>query len=69
MEPDPDTRELTVTSLHPGTTRETVADATAWRVRFAQAVAETPAPSAHELEVLRRVRLETENAHTGKEHA
>jgi glutaconate CoA-transferase subunit B len=69
MEPDPDTRELIVTSLHPGTTREKVADATAWRVRFAQAVAETPAPSAHELEVLRRVRLETENAHTGKEHA
>lgn len=69
MEPDPDTRELTVTSLHPGTTRDKVADATGWTVRFAQDVAETPAPSAHELEVLRRVRLETENAHTGKEHA
>ena len=69
MEPDPDTRELTVTSLHPGTTRETIADATGWTIRFAQDVAETPAPSAHELEVLRTVRLETEAAHTGKEHA
>lgn len=69
MEPDPVTRELTVTSLHPGTTREKVENATGWPVRVAAGLTETPAPSAHELEVLRRVRLETENAHKGKEHA
>ena len=69
MEPDPVTRELTVTSLHPGTTREQVDDATGWRMRFAQDVAETPAPGARELEMLRRVRLETEHAHKGKEYA
>jgi len=63
------TRELTVRSLHPGTTRERVEDATGWRMRFAQDVAETPAPSAEELEVLRRVRMETEHAHKGKEYA
>ena len=69
MEPDPVTRELTVTSLHPGTTRKQVEDSTGWKIRFAQTVAETPAPSALELEVLRRVRLETEQAHKGKEYA
>ena len=69
MEPDPVTRELTVTSLHPGTTPERVQEATGWRMRFAHEVAETPVPSARELDVLRRVRLETEHAHQGKEHA
>jgi glutaconate CoA-transferase subunit B len=67
MEPDPVTRELTVTSLHPGTTREAVENATGWPLRFAGELSETPAPSARELDVLRRVRLETENAHQRKE--
>ena len=69
LEPDPVARELTVTSLHPGTTRERVQEATGWRMRFAHEVAETPVPSARELDVLRTVRLETEHAHQGKEHA
>ena len=68
MEPDPSTRELTVTSLHPGVTRERVEAATGWRIRFAAEMAETPAPDARELEVLRRVRAETEHAHTSKEN-
>lgn len=66
MEPDPDTRELTVTSLHPGVGRDQVIAATGWPIRFAAAVAETGAPSGEELAVLRQLRLETENAH--KEH-
>ena len=69
MEPDPLTRELTVTSLHPGTTRKRVENATEWPLRFAGELTETPAPSARELEVLRRVRLDTDNAHKGKEQA
>jgi glutaconate CoA-transferase subunit B len=69
MEPDPRTRELTVTSLHPGVTRERVEAATGWRIRFTPDVADTPAPDAHELEVLRRVRTATENAHKATEHA
>jgi glutaconate CoA-transferase subunit B len=68
MEPDPSTRELTVSSLHPGVTRERVEAATGWRVRFAEDVAETPAPDARELEVLRRVRAETDQAHRAKEN-
>jgi glutaconate CoA-transferase, subunit B len=69
MEPDPETRELTVTSLHPGTTREQVESATGWPIRFTDALAVTPSPTTRELEVLRRVRLDTENAHQGKERA
>jgi len=63
LEPDPVTRELTVTSLHPGVERDQVTSATGWPVRFAGAVTETPTPSARELEVLRTLRAATANAH------
>jgi glutaconate CoA-transferase subunit B len=69
IEPDRQTRELTVTSLHPGVTRDRVQAATGWPVRFAPDVGETAAPSEHELTVLRHLRLETENAHKAKEPA
>src|SRR5882762_2393938 len=35
MEPDPASKELTVTQLHPGITREEVVRATGWEIRFA----------------------------------
>jgi glutaconate CoA-transferase subunit B len=63
MEPDAESKELTVTSLHPGVSREQVEAATAWRIRFAPGVSETPMPSALELEVLRAVRAATAAAH------
>lgn len=63
FEPDAETRELTVTSLHPGVTREAVRDATGWPVRFARAVAETPAPTPEELTVLRDLHRRTAEAH------
>jgi glutaconate CoA-transferase subunit B len=63
MEPEPATRELRVTSVHPGVTRDTIRAATGWPIRFGDTVAETSAPTAHELEVLRRVKAETEKAH------
>jgi glutaconate CoA-transferase subunit B len=63
MEPDPETRELTVTSLHPGVSREQVVGATGWRVRFAASVGETPEPGSRELEVLRELRASTARAH------
>jgi glutaconate CoA-transferase subunit B len=69
MEPDLDTRELTVTSLHPGIGRDQVRAATGWPVRFATSVQETAEPSEEELVVLRQLRTETQNAHTAKEHA
>ena len=63
MEPDPITKELTVTSLHPGVSRETVAGATGWPVRFSDSVTETPEPTPTELEVLRTLRADTARAH------
>lgn len=63
FEPDPETSELTVTSIHPGATREQVQDNCGWPVRFAAAVAETPAPTAEELTVLRDLHARTKAAH------
>jgi glutaconate CoA-transferase subunit B len=55
--------------MHPGITRDQVIGATGWPVRFAADVSETAAPSDAELDVLRRLRLETKNAHKTKEPA
>ena len=63
LEPDAVTKELTVTSLHPGVTRDRVAAATGWPVRFSDAVGETPEPTAAELDVLRTLRADTARAH------
>jgi glutaconate CoA-transferase subunit B len=63
MRPDPETSEMVVTSLHPGTTRDQIRQNTAWGVRFAGAVAETEPPSAGELEVLRELHARTARAH------
>jgi glutaconate CoA-transferase subunit B len=63
FEPEPESRELVVTSLHPGVTREAVRDATAWPIRFAPAVFETAPPSAQELSVLRELHRRTAAAH------
>jgi glutaconate CoA-transferase, subunit B len=65
MEPDPDTKELTVVSLHPGVTREQVMAGCGWPVKFAADVAETPAPTTQELSVLRELHERTKQAHGG----
>jgi glutaconate CoA-transferase subunit B len=53
MEPHAESRELTVTSIHPGVSKEQVRSATEWPVQFVQDLPETPRPEAGELEVLR----------------
>ncbi|MFI5076391.1 MAG: CoA-transferase subunit beta [Vicinamibacteria bacterium] len=63
MRPHPETKELQVTSLHPGVTREQVIEQTGWPVAFAGTVVETPAPTARELEVLRDLQTRTAAAH------
>jgi glutaconate CoA-transferase subunit B len=65
MEPDPETRELTVVSLHPGVTREKVQAECGWPVRFADVVSETPAPTDNVLGVLRDLLDRTARAHKG----
>jgi glutaconate CoA-transferase subunit B len=63
MSPDPETKELRVTSLHPGVSRDAVREATGWDLRFAEEVTETAAPSAAELAVLRDLQRRTAAAH------
>jgi glutaconate CoA-transferase subunit B len=65
LEPDPCTRELTVVSLHPGVSREQVAQATGWPLRFADALVETASPQAQELATLRALHARTAQAHGG----
>src|SRR5688500_7827888 len=63
FEPDSTTKEMTVTSIHPGVTREQIQDATGWTVKYAGTVAETPAPTEKELSVLRELHARTARAH------
>ncbi len=63
MKPDPATKELTVTALHPGVTREAVTAATGWPVKFAEALEETPPPTQAELTALRDLYARTAAAH------
>ncbi|HVV61582.1 MAG TPA: CoA-transferase subunit beta [Pseudolabrys sp.] len=63
FEPDAETKEMTVTSMHPGVTREQVQENTGWKVRYANDVAETKAPTRQELEILRELNARTARAH------
>jgi len=55
LEPDADTHELTLTSLHPGVTLAQVEDATGWPLSAIPQPAVTPPPTDHELTGLRRL--------------
>jgi len=63
MEPDPASKELTVTQLHPGITREQVVRATGWEIRFAAKLSETAAPTRVEIETLRDLEQRSNFAH------
>lgn len=62
LAPDPETKELVVTSLHPGVEASEVRAATGWPVRFARHVAVTPMPDPSELEALRSLEQRTARA-------
>jgi glutaconate CoA-transferase subunit B len=55
LEPDPETCELTLTRVHPGTTVEQVRAATGWDLAVAEDVAVTVAPTQDELTTLRQL--------------
>jgi glutaconate CoA-transferase subunit B len=65
FEPDPETQEMTVVSIHPGVTREQIIENCGWTPSFAAHVAETRAPDTQELEVLRDIQARTKAAHGG----
>jgi glutaconate CoA-transferase subunit B len=55
MEPDPETRELRLTQLHPGVEVEQVRDATGWDLNVAAEPHRTPPPTDEELSALREL--------------
>jgi glutaconate CoA-transferase subunit B len=63
IQPDKNTKELTVTSMHPGVSRGAVSEATGWDIRFADDVATTDEPNEHELQVLRDLKERTDKHH------
>ena len=67
--PNPETKEFTVVSMHPGVTRERVQETCGWKVRFADDLQETPPPSLLEITTLRDLNARTEKAHGGKKGA
>jgi len=63
LTPDPTTRELTLTAIHPGITVEHVKASTGWELRVAQRLEATAAPTAAELATLRDLQARTAKAH------
>jgi len=63
FEPDPQTKEMVVTSIHPGVSREQIQENTGWTVRYAASVAQTSPPTAQELAILRELQARTARAH------
>jgi glutaconate CoA-transferase, subunit B len=63
LEPNPDSRELEVTSLHPGVTEEVAREACGWPLRFSERLTTTAAPSERELAVLRDLQARSTAAH------
>ncbi len=55
LEPDPDTRELTLTHVHPGVGVEEVRAATGWDLAVTDDLAITEPPTENELTALRRL--------------
>lgn len=54
--PDPDTRELVLSQLHPGVEVEQVREATGWELTVADDLSTTDAPTAAELSTLRTLK-------------
>jgi glutaconate CoA-transferase, subunit B len=67
LTPDPVTKELTLTSVHPGVTVEQVVAETGWPLTVAATVDTTPEPTENELWVLRDLHERTAKAHAGQQ--
>jgi glutaconate CoA-transferase subunit B len=63
LEPDPETRELTLTRLHEGVTVDEVIAATGWPLKVSDALQMTETPTARYLDVLRDLKSRSAAAH------
>ena len=66
LAPDPVSKELTLTGVHPGVTVEQVVAETGWPLKVAVHVETTAEPTAKELAVLRDLNERTTRAHAGQ---
>ena len=66
LSPDANTKELILTSIHPGVVIEQVVVATGWPLKVAAEVQTTPPPTETELRVLRNLQERTALAHAGQ---
>lgn len=57
LEPDPESKELVLTHVHPNVEIDKVREATGWKLRVAEDLKETEPPSDKELEVIRSLVL------------
>lgn len=65
LKPDPVSKELTLTSVHPGVSVEQVVAETGWALKVASKVETTAPPTESELAVLRDLNERTRIAHSG----
>jgi glutaconate CoA-transferase subunit B len=66
LTPDPETKELVLTSVHPGVNVDQVVAETGWPLKVAEKVETTPEPTELELRVLRELNERTAKAHAGQ---
>lgn len=65
LTPDPKTRELTLTQIHPGVTLAQAKAATGWDLKASPDLVTTEEPDPEDLRVLRDLKRRTEIAHSG----
>lgn len=63
LEPDPVSKELVLTYVHPGVNVEEVIKATGWALKVSPQLKITPEPSQHELDTLRMLNQRTSEKH------
>lgn len=67
LRPDSETKEFTLTALHPGATVEQAKEATGWDLKVAEQTTTTDPPTDEELSLLRNLRARTEAARKGSD--
>jgi glutaconate CoA-transferase subunit B len=66
LTPDPVTKELVLTSVHPGVAIPQVVEATGWTLKVAPEVSVSEPPTERELTVMRDLQARTARAHAGQ---
>ena len=66
--PDPVSKELVVSQIHPGVSEEQIREATGWDLKFSDKLTETELPTGEELLTLRDLIKRTEESRTKNHH-